>query len=128
MKVTKNMKNYVEKQVNEKLSAKIAPINESLESRKNSCMKEIEALYKGMEEKAEEILTKYNFDLIGAYDKPVVASIGRINSYELRDRAALEEIVKLRRKRDEMMENFYLECDLGVNKEEFFKMVEAMQF
>ena len=135
MRVTKTMKEYVEKQLNEKRYALIKQNRASYDARRKECIAAVENKIETYRAEIDEILRAYNMDI------PKEEEDGRgwsnrevIVFYDAHIRNGDEVIAhdkydnELRKRQKEMLEAFYLECDLGINKEEFLNAVAAMNF
>ena len=138
MRVTKAMKDYVAKQLDEKRVKANKEFSKAYEERRKQACKEIEQLMETVYPKIDLILEKYNMSTKiensrycseKEYSKEIVKSV-----YDVAIRNE-EEFDKIRDyehknyiKQQEMIERFILECDLGIDKEEFFKKVEEMSF
>ena len=135
MRVTRVMKEYVEKQVNEKRHALGVANRASYEARRKECVEIIRARVAEFRKEIDAILVSYNMDnpavkreadgynsreVISFYDGYVT------NAKEVDGHRKYEQ--KLRDREREMLEAFYLECDLGINKEGFLSAVAALNF
>ena len=135
MRVTKTMKEYVEKQLNEKRYALGAANRESYDARRKECVEIISTRVAEFRKEIDAILVSYNMDnpglkrkkddynpreVIGFYEGYVT------NAKEVDGHREYEQ--NLRDRQKEMLEAFYLECDLGLNKEEFLAAVAALNF
>lgn len=136
MRITKTMKNFVEKEFNEKRYAINAEYRKAYNERRDACKKELRTLLIEMREKSEAILAKYNMDSVKDRREKTDGYFSReifqfYDQYVQNDKEA-ENIRKHEQKmhdyQRERLERFYLECDLGCDKEQFFKMVEALNF
>lgn len=137
MRVTKAMREYVEENLNKKRQKKNKEFCAAYDERKNKACEEIEALLPELYDKIDNILTKYDMDLVNQSkyesERKMSEQIvrGVYDSY-IRNQKESDEIRKFERenymKQEEMMKRFILECDLGIDKEEFFKKVEEMSF
>lgn len=137
MRVTKAMKDFVEESLNEKRQEKNKEFRAAYDERKNKACEEIEALLSGLYEKIDNILIKYDMDLINQskYESEGRMSeeiIGGIHDRYIKNQKEFDAIhdfeSKNYKKQEEMIKRFILECDLGIDKEEFFKKVEEMSF
>ena len=135
MRVTKTMKNYVEKEFDEKRYAANKAYRADYDTRRKACVAEIKQFVCEARDKADEILAKYGMDTIASkrnssdyYSREV---INFSDSY-VQNNKEYNEIVNHERKlcnyQKEALERFYLECDLGCDKEKFFEMVAALNF
>lgn len=135
MRVTKTMKNYVEKEFTEKRLAANKEYAADYEARKSAAIEEIKRVVKIARDATDEILVKYGMDTVaskreqdGYYPHEVIrffdGAVG--NSEEWQEIRNHEQ--KLYRYQLERLERFYLECDLGCDKEKFFEMVAALNF
>ena len=135
MRVTKTMKNYVEKEFDEKRYAANKEYRADYDARRKACVEEIRQFVCEARDKADEILAKYGMDTIaGKRDKNNYYSREVISFYDqyVQNNKEYQEIIdherKLREYQIEQLERFYLECDLGCDKEKFFEMVAALNF
>ena len=135
MRVTKVMREYVEKQLDEKRYALGKQNRASYEARRKECIAAVENKIEECRAEVDEILRAYNMDIPqeedncrGWSNREVVAFYdGHIhNSSETIAYDKYDN--ELRKRQKEMLDAFYLECDLGINKEEFFSAVAAMNF
>lgn len=136
MRVTKAMKDYVEENLNEKRLKKDKEFSAAYKERKKKACEEIEALLPDLYKKIENILIKYNMDIEckrdssnNAMPEKIVQGVydAYIQNYE--ESSKIREFERDNyKKQQEMMKRFILECDLGIEKEEFFKKVEEMSF
>lgn len=135
MRVTKVMREYVEKQLDEKRYALGAENRKAYDMRRKECCDLIREKITACRMEVDEILRSYNMDtptkereekgwtnreVVGFYDGHIS------NSAELEQQRKYER--ELRDRQKEMLNAFYLECDLGINKEEFLNAVAAMNF
>ena len=137
MRVTKAMKEYVEENLDKKRQEKNKEFRAAYDERKKKACEEIEALLPELYDKIDNILIKYDMDLInqskyesqGRMAEEVIRGI--YDSY-IRNQKEFDEIRNFEHenymKQEEMIKRFILECDLGIDKEEFFKKVEEMSF
>ena len=135
MRVTKVMKDYVEKQMDEKRMVANKEYRATYEARRKDCTAEIKALVDEARRTADEILARYDMDTIesrrdssGYYSNEVI----RFFDQCIHNHKEFEEIRDHERKlydyQKEALERFYLECDLGCDREKFFAMVEELGF
>lgn len=136
MKITNRMKKYVESQLDEIRRAADHAAKVSYEEKREAATKEIEDfLNTSVYPVVEAICEKYGMDTekndCGYYKEPSAKSIIKFFDYNIKnvktsDKLRADEQERCK-KQYAMMENFLLECDLGCDKEEFFKMVEDMK-
>lgn len=132
MRVTKVMREYVEKQLDEKRYALGKQNRANYEARRKECVAAVKNKVEKCRAEVDEILRAYNMDIPqeegGWSHREVVAFYdGHIyNSSEVEAHGKYERGLSERQK--EMLDAFYLECDLGINKEEFLAAVAAMNF
>lgn len=135
MRVTKVMREYVEKQLDEKRYALGKQNRASYEARRKECIAAVKSRVEECRAEVDEILRVYNMDIPeeedncrGWSNREVVtfydSRIHNSSEVEAHDKYANE----LRKRQKEMLDAFYLECDLGINKEEFLAAVAAMNF
>lgn len=135
MRVTKVMREYVESQLNEKRYALNKEYRASYEARRRECLDIIRARVDEFRAEIDALLVVYNMDnpaikreADGYNPNEVIRFFdGSVNnSKELEAHRKHEKELYDRQK--EMLNAFYLECDLGINKEEFLAAVAAMNF
>ena len=135
MRVTKVMREYVEKQLDEKRYALGKQNRASYEARRKECIAAVKNKVEECRAEVDKILRAYNMDIPQEEDnsrgwshREVVAFYdGHIrNNSEVEAHGKYER--ELRERQKEMLDAFYLECDLGINKEEFLAAVAAMNF
>lgn len=135
MRVTKTMKNYVEKEFDAKRLIANKEYRASYEARRKACLEEIKILVDEARRRCDEIMASYGMDIIegrrdsnGYYSNEVI----RFYDQSVQNQKEYQEIRdhehKLYNYQKEALEQFYLECDLGCDKERFFEMVEALNF
>lgn len=135
MRVTRVMKDYVEKQMDEKRLAANKEYRTTYDVRRKACMAEIKVLVDEARRAADEILVRYDMDTIegrrdssGYYSNEVI----RFFDQCIHNQKEFEKIRDHERKlydyQKEALERFYLECDLGCDREKFFAMVEELGF
>lgn len=136
MRVTKTMKEYVQKEFDKKRYAASAEYRKAYYERKDACSKELFVLLDEVREKSEAILAKYNMDSIKEKRENTEGYFSReifqIYDQYIQNNEETEDIRKYERKlaeyQREKLERFYLECDLGCDKDSFFEMVAALNF
>lgn len=128
MRVTKAMKEYVESQMSEKRLAINKAYRAEYEARKKTCVAECEEIVAQANARVAEVLRQYNFQHRRGYrEEPLVLyEQDIVNESEWSNIQDHERA--LYHKQQEMMKKFILECDLGVDKEQFYSMVAAISF
>ena len=135
MRVTKVMREYVEKQLDEKRYTLGKQNRASYDARREECIAAVKNKVEECRAEVDEILRAYNMDIPQEEDnsrgwshREVVAFYdGHIrNNSEVEAHGKYER--ELRERQKEMLDAFYLECDLGINKKEFLAAVAAMNF
>ena len=135
MRVTKVMREYVEKQLDEKRYALGKEYRASYDARRKECIAAVQNKIEACRAEVDEILRAYDMDIPQEEDgrrdwshrEVVVFYSNHIhNSAEVNTHDKYER--GLRERQKEMLNAFYLECDLGINKEEFLNAVAAMNF
>lgn len=135
MRVTKVMREYVEKQLNEKRYALGKQNRASYDTRREECIAAVKNKVEECRAEVDEILRAYNMDIPqeeddcrGWSNREVVVFYDN----HIRNDSEAEAHDKyergLRKRQEEMLDAFYLECDLGINKEEFLAAVAVMNF
>lgn len=130
MRVTKVMKEYVQEEYNKKYEARCAAIRSELKQRHEHCEKELTALFASMHPLINDILRKYGMDCDEGAAERILnreSSFYYVHDTEAED-ANNKECARLRKIREERLKQFFLNCDLGCNKEEFLKMVDELNF
>ena len=136
MRVTRVMKTYVEKEFDAKRQEANKQFSAAYEARRKACVEEVREAVKSFRDVVDEILEKYGMDTIapkrdkntGYYHNEVIGFCTSYIQNAVEEKAIYAYQRKLRDYQQERLERFYLECDLGCDKEEFFKMVEALNF
>ena len=129
MKVTKIMREYIMTETDRKIRKKMVEFRKDYDERREKCIKEISSKVKFLEDEINEILKRYGMDSQGKDSCP---SIIGYNSCGIRnsklEREAREYNNQLRRTRDDAVQRFILECELGISKENFFSIVDSLEF
>lgn len=138
MRVTKAMKEYVEENLNKKRIASNKAYSKDYEERKKLACEEIEKLMETVYPQINEILVKYNMTVVvketgwsskKEYCREIVRSV---YDSAIRNEEEFDDIRNFERenhiKQEKMLKDFILECDLGIDKEQFFQKVEGMSF
>lgn len=128
MRVSKIVKEYIAKKVYEKYNPIINEISLDYKCEQEKLRKKLESLVKEFEEKAQAIIadncSKYNFKATG-YENKVMP-----NWYEARDREAeranWNEEDKIRKIRDEKINEIIINLELGGTKEDLDKMLSEL--
>ena len=137
MRVTKAIKEFVEETLDERRLKKNKEFRAAYDERRKKACEEIEALLPELYDKIDDILIKYDMDLVNQakYESEKRMSekiVDGIYDRYIKNQKKLDEICDFERKnydkQQEMMKKFILECDLGIKKDEFFKKVEEMSF
>ena len=135
MRVTKVMREYVEKQLDEKRYALGKQNRASYEARRKECIAAVENKVEECRAEIDEILRAYNMDIPQEEDNSRGWSNREVVTFydnRIRNNSEAEAHDKydrrLRERQKEMLDAFYLECDLGINKKEFLAAVAAMNF
>ena len=135
MRVTKTMKDYVEKEFDTKRLAANKEYRASYDERRKACIEEIEMITKEFRNRVDEILSSYNMDTVeskrdneGYTYNEVVKVFSQYVENQEEFRVIRDHETKLYNYQKETLERFYLECDLGCDKEQFFEMVAALNF
>lgn len=136
MRVTKTMKEYVQKEFDKKRYAANEAYRAPYYAKHKACLEELRELVNEAREKSEVILAKYGMDSVKAKREKSNGYFSRelISLYDQYAHcdAELENIRKHEQKlaeyQREKLERFYLECDLGCDKDSFFEMVAALNF
>ena len=135
MRVTRVMKDYVEKEFDAKRLAANKEYRASYDARRKACLEEIKILVDEARDRCDEIMASYDMDIIeerrdgnGYYPYEVIRFYDQSVQNQKEYQAIREHEIKLRDYQKEALERFYLECDLGCDKEKFFEMVAALNF
>lgn len=135
MRVTKAMKEFAIKQMDEARMAANRAARADYEARRNACEEEIKAFLKlQVNPMVRDILVKNGMSRM-VYDygdlrpaEEVVLKLYDSNIRNTEEMNALRDAESARYKTQEkMIEDFILECDLGCDKEQFFKLIEEMK-
>ena len=135
MRVTKAMKEFAIKQMDEARMAANRAARTDYEARRLACEEEIKAfLKKTVNPEIRTILAKHNMSsLVHDYGdlRPAEEAVLKLFDSNIRN---TEEMNTLRdaesaryKTQEKMIEDFVLECDLGCDKEQFFKLIEEMK-
>ena len=134
MRVTKRMKEFVEEQVRNEMYAKNKADREGYEARKEAADEEIKVYLAEVNKRIAEIAKKHSLDVeVDRYGSKT--EIGRaVLSYSssyLTNAVEVDAIKNRERERNKavsaMIEKFLLECDLGMDKDEFYASIEDMK-
>ena len=138
MRVTKAMKEFVQESLDKKRLEKNKEFRAAYDERKKLACEEIEKLMETVYPQINEILVKYNMTVMAKetgwsskkeYCREIVRSV---YDSAIRNEEEFDDIRNFERenhiKQEKMLKDFILECDLGIDKEEFFKKVEEMSF
>lgn len=135
MRVTRVMKDYVEKEFDAKRLTANKEYRASYDERRKACLEEIKKLVDETRRCCDEILAKYSMDIIegkrdntGYYGNEVIRYYDQCVQNQKEWQAIRDHEHKLYQYQKEALERFYLECDLGCDKEKFFEMVAALNF
>ena len=135
MRVTKTMKEYVQKEFDKKRYAANEAYKAGYSARRKACLEEIKKLVEATRDAAALILAEYGMDTIASkrnngnfYHHEIICLYDQYVQNDKEDKDILDHERKLANYQRERLERFYLECDLGCDKEQFFKMVEALNF
>ena len=133
MRVTKIMKEYVVKEMNKKKNEKFKLFSASYEEQRKNCIEDINIVVNCACEQAKEILIKNGMDIPkGIGGKMSMHELISFHEYRVNNQEKSDEVYKYGRKlsniQEEKLNKFFLECDLGCDKEQFYKMIEEMNF
>ena len=135
MRVTRVMKDYVEKEFDAKRLAANKEYSASYEERREACLEEIKKLVDEARGRCDEILANYGMDTIKEHrnsnnycSREVIRYYDQYVQNQKEYQAIRDHEHKLYHYQKEALERFYLECDLGCDKEKFFEMVAALNF
>lgn len=135
MRVTKTMKQYVEAQVEKAYHEKYKEIEAEYQAQRREVIRKIEHQLDIVKSQVQEILEMHDMDTTykysGEFQPTVDFAINLSDSYIRNDKKRKEisaRQAELRRYKDKMLQDFYLECDLGINKDEFKSAVAALNF
>lgn len=136
MRVTRVMKTYVEKEFDAKRQEAEKQFSAAYDARRKACVEEVREAVKSFRDVVDEILEKHGMDTVASkraektvyYHDEVIGFSDHYIQNKVEEKAIYAYQRKLRDYQQERLERFYLECDLGCDKEEFFKMVEALNF
>lgn len=133
MRVTKIMKDYVVKEMNKKKSEKLKLFAENYEEQRKNCIEDIKVVINCACEQAKEILIKNGMDIPKGFGgKEDTHELISFHEYKVNNKKKSDEVYNYSRKlsniQEEKLNKFFLECDLGCDKEQFYKMIEEMNF
>lgn len=135
MRVTRVMKDYVEKEFDAKRLAVNKEYRASYDERRKACLEEIKKLVEEARGRCNEILASYDMDTVkerrdnsGYRFREVINYCDQYVQNQKEYQAICDHERKLYQYQKEALERFYLECDLGCDKEKFFEMVAALNF
>ena len=137
MRITKVIRDYMEKELSEKRYAanKHDAMRAAYEEQKAAAEREIKALLPELNEKIQQILARHGMDTtIVSRGDTMEAACGILRFYDadicndnvrslIRDNEA-----KRYRKQKEFMEKIELECALGADRDGFMKMLSEISF
>lgn len=135
MRVTKAMKEFAIKQMDEARMAANRAARADYDTRRDACEEEIKTLLKEhINPMVRDILAKHGMSRT-VYDygtpRPIEEAVLKLFDSNIRNNEeanALRDAESARYKTQEkMIEDFILECDLGCDKEQFFKLIEEMK-
>ena len=134
MKLTKVLKEFVEEQLNDARYKANKEARAEYEERKKTCEEAIK-LYLATEVNPhiEALLMNYSMDLTASRwgdTRPAPEVILPFYSAGILNRAesmALDDVERTRKKKqDELMKQFILDCELGIDKEHFYEEVAKL--
>ena len=126
MRVTKAMKDYVRAEMDKKREVLVKAHEAEYEAQRQACQDECKKIYQAALAQIHEIMTSYGMDIRNSWE-PVSWSPHYIKNIE-REEENRDYRRKLSDQQDKMFSQFILECDLGINKDEFYAMVAAISF
>lgn len=126
MRVTKAMKDYVRAEMDKKREALVKAHEAEYEAQRQACQDECKKIYQAALAQMHEIMASYGMDVRDSW-QPLSWNPYYIENKE-KDKENREYRCKLSDQQDKMFTQFILECDLGINKDEFYAMVEAISF
>ena len=135
MRVTKTMKEFAIKQMDEARMAANRAARTDYEARREACEEEIKTVLKELiNPMIKATLAKHGMSCMlldfGTL-RPAEETVLKLYSSNIRnveEANALRDAESARYKaQGEMIENFILECDLGCDKDQFFKLIEDMK-
>ena len=128
------MKEFVEEQVRNEMYAKNKADRADYEARKKAADEEVKAYLASVNEKVAEIAKKHNLDVEvnrwGSKTAVGEAVLSYSSSYLMNavEADAIKNKENARSKSvNTMIEKFLLECDLGMDKDEFYASIEDMK-
>lgn len=136
MRVTRVMKSYVEKEFDAKRQEANRQFSAAYDTRRKACLEEVREAVKSFRDVVDEILEKHGMDTVaplrekanGYCHSEVISLYEGYVQNRFEEDAIRAHQRKLRDYQQERLEQFYLECDLGCDKEEFLAMVAALNF
>ena len=134
MRVTKRMKEFVEEQVRNEMYAKNKADKADYEARRKAADEEVKVYLASVNETIAAIAKKHNLDIeVNRWGTPhtVGEAVLSYSSTYLINATEADAIKDRERERsksvDAMVEKFLLECDLGMDKDEFYASIEKMK-
>ena len=127
MKLTKVLKEKTEKELSNARLQADKKARADYDARRNNAEAEIEALIDGITPAVQTILEKYGMDTDNATEKTTkdYRTIIRFYASEIRNRKEADKLYEAERarynKQKALIEEFAIECELGVEKENFLK-------
>jgi hypothetical protein len=126
MRVTKAMKDYVRAEMDKKREALIEAHEAEYEAQRQACQDKCKEIYQAARAQISAIMENYGMDARDSWH-PLNWNQYYIESKE-KERENQDYRRKLSHQQDKMFTQFILECDLGINKDEFYAMVAAISF
>lgn len=140
MRVTRVIREYVEKEIYEKKDAKIKEIKGEYEAQKEKCRDEINDYMEAIIEttiypQVCVLLRKYGMDVpalekdrrYGYGNKCYVTHFVEVQKKDEEERVN-KALIELRKDADEKIKNILLDLELGANKNELKEMLESIEF
>ena len=134
MRVTKRMKEFVEEQVRNEMYAKNKADKADYEARRKAADEEVKAYLASVNETIATIAKKHNLDvMVSRWGSPMEVGKAVLSYSEayLINATEVDAIKNKENKRSKavsaMIEKFLLECDLGMDKDEFYASIEDMK-
>lgn len=127
MKLTKVLREKTEKELNEARYKADKKARADYDARRKSAEIEIDALIDGITPAVQTILEKYGMDTDNATEKTTkdYRTIIRFYASEIRNRKEADKLYEAERarynKQKALIEEFALECELGVEKKNFLE-------
>lgn len=129
MKLTKVLRDKVEKELTAKRNEVNKQARADYDKRKKQAQAEIEEIISNILPDIKEVLEDYGMDTDNIYDTTYYGII-KFNARLIENKIEIEEIERAARaryqKQECLIEDFAIECELGVDKANFFEALASL--